>query len=357
MREDLIEILACPVCSGAPLGLVVSKKEESQIIEGELLCPGCSKKFLIKNKIPRMLTEAQDLKTEEKDQNLTEGHFKVRKANVVYHDNAADTYDEDEAEAVHQNEFNQGRIEDIVRDLSRRDGNSFFLDIGCGTGNVLKFGKKYFAKAVGTDVSVNMLKLASNRALEVIQADALFAPFKSETFDVISAFSVLHHIYDYSIVFSQFKRILKKNGTLYTDWDPQKRRNVNIYREKLYGQLYFFLSFSNRIISFFRVKACRNKRYFNLRNEKPELRDLYRLAEYHEQKPEEERGLDFSKVKESLIDNGFIDIEATFHEAGKMFNQLDFRRKIKIFLQSKASDFPKENFLENIQIIARKGVE
>jgi len=180
MRKCNIDILACPLCLNS-LQLEIYNQNEIEIIDGMLQCSNCKAKYLIKEKIARMIPNdtlkySEDFTLIKK---INEKHQKIRDANIIYHDIAANTYDEDEAVSVFQNKFNQERIEKIIKDLSRRDGNDnlFFLDIGCGTGNVLKFGKKYFQYAIGMDVSLNMLKLTNTRGMEVIQADALFLPF------------------------------------------------------------------------------------------------------------------------------------------------------------------------------------
>lgn len=292
----------------------------------------------------------------------TRKHLEVRQANITYHDIAAHTYEQDVEESGHQNKFNQERIEGIIRDLSQNCVGQRFLDIGCGTGNVLKFGKKYFQHAVGIDVSLNMLKLANARGMEVIQADALFLPFVANVFGVVSVFSVLHHVYDYPRIIRETARVLKKGGFLYSDWEPNKRPLTLIEKNRLSWKMYLLLSFSYRCLSFLAVRVRnpvkksvkKQNNYVNLRETMPEIREIYRLAEWHNLKPAMERGIDFEAMRENLIANGFTDICPTFHEAGKLFSQLSLTHKIGLSFLSTSSDLPGERFMENIQIIARK---
>jgi ubiquinone/menaquinone biosynthesis C-methylase UbiE/uncharacterized protein YbaR (Trm112 family) len=372
MKPEMVGIiLACPVCLGSPLRLKVSRQQDGEVIDGTLSCLSCSREYPIEEKIPRMIPEGNEIamegralqeaeKTTEGKKEAIEKHLEVRQANIDYHDTAADTYEQDIAESVHQNKFNQERIERIICDLSQRSSAQWLLDIGCGTGNVLKFGKEYFQHAVGIDASVNMLKLANERGMEVVQADVLFLPFASNTFTVVSAFSVLHHIYDYSLALTQIGRVLEKDGFLYSDWDPNMQAPIYMDKEKLSGKIYYLLSFLYRPVSLlknrlvYRHLVKQQSRYTNLREAMPEIRETYRLAEYHEQKPFDERGIDFEAMRENLIANGFMDICPTFHEGGKLFSQLSLTRRIRLSLLSRSSGLPKERFMENIMVIAQK---
>jgi len=371
MRPQLVDILACPVCLGSPLQLRISSQQDGEVIDGMLSCPSCGREYTIKDKIPRIIPEESDIAMQERawqeaekvagaERQIIEKHFEVRQANIDYHDIAADSYEQDVAESVHQNKFNQERIEGIIRDLSPKSSGQWFLDIGCGTGNVLKFGKEYFQHAVGIDASVNMLKLANERGMEVIQADALFLPFASNTFSVVSVFSVLHHIYDYFPVLTQIGRVLENGGFLYSDWDPNKRPPIHISKEKLSGKIYYLLSFLYRTVNLlknglvYRHLVKQRSRYTDLREAMPEIKETYRLAEYHEQKPSDERGIDFEAIKRQLILNEFIDIKPSFHCGGKSFSQLRLAEKLRIYCSSGLSGFPRETFMSNIQIMARK---
>jgi len=208
-----------------------------------------------------------------------------------------------------------------------------------------------------------MLKLANERGMEVIQADAVFLPFASNTFNVVSVFSVLHHIYDYSPVLTQIGRVLENDGLLYSDWDPNMRPPIHIGEKKLSGKIYYLLSFLYRPVNFlkhrlvYRSLVKQQDEHTNLREAMPEIKELYRIAEYHEQKPPDERGIDFEAIKRHLIANGFIEIQPTFHQAGKSYRQLSLTEKIRIMFLSNLLDVPQKRLMENIQIIARKDKE
>ena len=60
MRNDIIDILACPNCKG-DLALKVTKQKSQDILEGSLTCSNCGEVFSIDGGIPNLLpTITQD---------------------------------------------------------------------------------------------------------------------------------------------------------------------------------------------------------------------------------------------------------------------------------------------------------
>lgn len=54
MEQELLKILACPICKGI-LKLSNSKEVMGDIISGTLDCVQCNEQYLIKNSIPNLL--------------------------------------------------------------------------------------------------------------------------------------------------------------------------------------------------------------------------------------------------------------------------------------------------------------
>jgi len=54
MKEDLMEILACPVCKGG-LTLEVKKRKGDEIMEGNINCSKCKVDYPIEKGIPNMI--------------------------------------------------------------------------------------------------------------------------------------------------------------------------------------------------------------------------------------------------------------------------------------------------------------
>jgi len=358
MKNDLLQILACPCCPDASLDLRAFKREKDEIISGELKCSICHQIYLVEEGIPRMVPPAQ--KDALKNNGLK--HQEVREANITYYDSVAEVYEEEIEQAIHQCDFNQRRIDEMVRGLAEKTQKELFLDLGCGTGNVLKFGQKYFQRAIGVDISFNMLKQARQNGLEVVQADILFLPFKSKVFDVVSIFSVLHHIYDYSLVFNQINRVLKTGGFLYSDWDPAKQpvideKKISWWMYRTLQRVYRYLPTSLRLVEqttkFDTRGGDTQKAPIDFLKIRPDLKEINIKAEFHNLKKEGERGIDIDELKMSLIKNNFLNVQPTFHWHGKSIDQLSLHLRRKFFFL-KFQDYPVERFMENIMIIAQK---
>ena len=356
MKNDLLEILACPNCPEASLNLRVFKQDGEEIVSGELRCSICSETYIIQEGIPRMIPRPQENFVEKKNQNLE--HYEVREANITYYDSVAEVYEDEVEQAIHQHDFNQRRIDQMVKSLSEKTQRELFLDLGCGTGNVLKFGKKYFKRAIGVDISFNMLKQAKKNNLEVIQGDILFLPFKSSLFDVVSIFSVLHHLYDYLQIFKQINRVLNTGGFLYSDWDPTKKPSPDSRKFSwgIYQLAHNLFSkteaVKERLKFLFKENNSRTAP-INFLEMRPDLKKTNAKAEYHNVTRVEKRGIDFLKVRNQLELQGFDDIQPFYHQSGLALDQL----KGVPFLKSKLLTFlgfDPEPFLENILILATK---
>ncbi len=96
------------------------------------------------------------------------------------------------------------------------------LDVGCGTGNVLRLARKFFPECWGIDLSPKLLVELGRRCpdlrLSAAQADRL--PYRDGSFDLVTMYGVLHHLVDHASVFESCRRLLRPGGTLYADHDP-----------------------------------------------------------------------------------------------------------------------------------------
>lgn len=93
------------------------------------------------------------------------------------------------------------------------------LDAGCGSGRMLfELGKRY-AKVIGSDFSIGLMKKAKDIGVPAdgfVQADIENLPFKDETFDTVLCVRVIQHLKPKQqlMAVKEMARVLKKGGRL-----------------------------------------------------------------------------------------------------------------------------------------------
>lgn len=103
-----------------------------------------------------------------------------------------------------------------IADSLPGDTKARLLDIGCGTGEVLRLvaGKRANTTLVGADISERMIEITAGKVPAVLAVCSVFEnlPFADETFDVVAANSVLHHLPDLKAAAREVHRILRPGG-------------------------------------------------------------------------------------------------------------------------------------------------
>jgi len=230
--DAILDVFCCPACRG-----------DLTRDEGVCRCSSCRGEYPVVDGIP-------DLYVEHDDQLAN----KISELNLAFYDKAADTHENDYRSvrskvlkrllrrAVAKEAFgnySRNRIREIVSHYRKTDG--LFLDVGCGTGNVLEAASKVWDRTVGTDISQNMLLKAHGRGLNTARANNYKTPFRDGSIDMISAFSVMHHMANLGAFCGEMSRICRPGGLFYTDYDPNPiataiTRESFVYR-KLAGML------------------------------------------------------------------------------------------------------------------------
>lgn len=147
------------------------------------------------------------------------------------------------------------------------------LDVGCGTGEILKRIHKRYPEVslTGVDISEKMLEVAKvkigNKAT-LLWADAEMLPFSDATFDLIVCSDSFHHYPNPQKVLAEFRRVLKGGGNLlicdYSIGFPLRQLmnlfirfshdgDVHIYSKEEITKLVIQASFSN--IQYERINA------------------------------------------------------------------------------------------------------
>lgn len=145
----------------------------------------------------------------------------VIKANIDVHSRMAATY---EVLEPHFRQENRAKVGAILDALSKRFGNSRLLDMGCGTGFVISLAKTLFERIDGIDVTQAMMDRVDTGSGNIFlhRAPAENVPFENNTFDMVSAYSFIHHVENYYPVLEEAFRVLKKGGGFYIDLEPNK---------------------------------------------------------------------------------------------------------------------------------------
>jgi len=140
-------------------------------------------------------------------------------ANIEVHTKMAATYDSYEP---HFRPENQAKVMRRLTDIRTCAPGGRLLDLGCGTGFMIQLAVGLFDDICGVDVTQAMLDRVdtSSGKVRVHKAPAEDVPFDDESFDVVTAYSFLHHTVDYSKVINEAFRVLKPNGLLYIDLEP-----------------------------------------------------------------------------------------------------------------------------------------
>lgn len=165
----------------------------------------------------------------------------VIRENIRLHKKEAEKYEKSKVEIF--NEREQNRLDSVLREsIDNIDTDSpeiKGLDIGCGTGNMLENLSPLCHEVIGLDLSEDMLSVASSNHLgeeeniRLIRGRAAHLPFADNTFDIVTAYSVFHHLPYFSDPVSEITRVLKPRGVLYIDHEPIERDNplVKLYVE------------------------------------------------------------------------------------------------------------------------------
>ena len=153
-----------------------------------------------------------------------------------FHDRWAESIDVDgirvsdyfEACTAPENRFILGHLGDVEAKM--------LLDLGCGAGeNSVYFARKG-ARCTATDYSPGMvdkalrLAAANGVQIEARTMNAMEIEFPADTFDIVYAANVLHHLPDPTAALREIHRVLKP-GARACFWDPLRHNPViNVYR-------------------------------------------------------------------------------------------------------------------------------
>jgi SAM-dependent methyltransferase len=92
-------------------------------------------------------------------------------------------------------------------------GTGRLLDVGCGTGAYAETLAGLGWTLTGVDVSEDMLRIARDRQMDVVRADARTLPFGDGTFDAALSLWTHTDVDDFHVVVREIARVLRPDST------------------------------------------------------------------------------------------------------------------------------------------------
>lgn len=116
----------------------------------------------------------------------------------------------------------EGRLSEkayrLITDSIKINPDDKVLDIGCGTGTILKrLNDLCRIQGFGIDIEEKMIEQAKSKLpqMDIQKCDCSNTPFENEMFDHVIACMTFHHFYDQMAFAKEMSRILKKDEKLY----------------------------------------------------------------------------------------------------------------------------------------------
>lgn len=109
-------------------------------------------------------------------------------------------------------------VDDLESELVERAARGKrALEVGCGTGLILRRVDRVASRAVGIDLSPGMIARAKERGLDVQLASATDLPFADESFDVTYSFKVLAHVQPLERALEEMARVTRRGGRVFIE--------------------------------------------------------------------------------------------------------------------------------------------
>lgn len=219
----------------------------------------------------------------------------VLEANIRFHTALAKHYEQSQP---YFDKINTKRVTDILHDLAQQAGDGALLDIGCGTGFICNLGQSIFKKVVGLDATPAMLSLVEpGKNHQLVLADVRHIPSAQSTFNVCTAYGVLHHLEDLRPVIEEIYRILAPGGKFYSDEDPNRD---------------YFQFFANYQADSDVTELISNELH-NLTNKPREMKEQFDVEEEITQLAEYQKmskgGMNIRTIRKLFLESGFADVQ------------------------------------------------
>lgn len=144
----------------------------------------------------------------------------VIQANIEYHSKMSEFYN---AHQPHYRPENVGSVARTIKDIVAATNATRLADFGCGTGFIIDIAKHYVDHITGVDVTSAMIDRVDKQGravIELINDDTESVSLKPESYDIVTAYALLHHLHDIVPTLRSAYQCLRKGGMLYADLEP-----------------------------------------------------------------------------------------------------------------------------------------
>jgi len=214
---------------------------------------------------------------------------------------------------------------EMLERAAARSGRERYLDIGTGTGHLLRLARPIFQECHAVDIGDRLLAQIRPEFPEVrlAAADAEQLPFRNGTFNCVSCYDLLHHLYQHERLLAEVGRVLRPGGTLYTDHDP------NYFLNRFYRPWY----------------RWRHRRRLGFGSPEEEL------AEYHNTVSP---GINPEKLAKNLRGLGFVEVQVGYRMTDRSHWSWPMGLAVT-GLRLAARIYPAKSLFSHFSIMAVKG--
>lgn len=253
LNAKIFSYLGCPMCKGFPFNIKHLLKNGDIIIEGEIVCSQCNRKYSISDGIPDMLPDEIRLQKPLREN----GWIGWRKRLELFNERMREWTEEDSKKTI-------PLYEEFFQRFCQIKGS--VLEIGCGNGVVRQYldeNVDYWGIDPEKSWTTGSFQPFAEKMFPRLKIPFPFIlavgehlPFKDATFDNIIIVATLDHVNSPSMVFKESRRVLKRKGRMFLfgfigeDKIPKARVATSLlkrnFRRVLRGNFYELLRGAGR---------------------------------------------------------------------------------------------------------------